>query len=222
MRPKVGDRIQGKYQGQIGGRNWYDGVVTAVHEDGTCDLHYDDGDHEERVAPRFIKVIASAMDAPLPRPPSRTASLDAQPGPASSGSRCKICRLGHGSCRRRGTPGHLEETEELPRDSHSHLEGTEEREELEELDEASELGAEGVSNQPRKRGILVTPEEAALCSARHIGAVRAAAAAAEARGEGPKPLPADESAEGSEMPMESPEAERHLPLKKRKLGPEAG
>jgi len=222
MRPKVGDRIQGKYQGQIGGRNWYDGVVTAVHEDGTCDLHYDDGDHEERVAPRFIKVIASAMDAPLPRPPSRTASLDAQPRPASSGSRCKICRLGHGSCRRRGTPGHLEETEELPRDSHSHLEGTEEREELEELDEASELGAEGVSNQPRKRGILVTPEEAALCSARHIGAERAAAAVAEARGEGPKPLPADESAEGSEMPMESPEAERHLPLKKRKLGPEAG
>jgi hypothetical protein len=222
MRPKVGDRIQGKYQGQIGGRNWYDGVVTAVHEDGTCDLHYDDGDHEERVAPRFIKVIASAMDAPLPRPPSRTASLDAQPRPASSGSRCKICRLGHGSCRRRGTPGHLEEPEELPRDSHSHLEGTEEREELEELDEASELGAEGVSNQPRKRGILVTPEEAALCSARHIGAERAAAAAAEARGEGPKPLPADESAEGSEMPMESPEAERHLPLKKRKLGPEAG
>ena len=57
-RPKLGDRVRGKYQGQIGGRNWFNGVVTTVHEDGTCDLHYDDGDHEERVAPRFIKTIA--------------------------------------------------------------------------------------------------------------------------------------------------------------------
>ncbi|KOO30675.1 hypothetical protein Ctob_004978 [Chrysochromulina tobinii] len=54
-KPKLGDRVRGKYQGQIGGRNWFDGVVTAVHEDGTCDLQYDDGDYEERVAPRFIK-----------------------------------------------------------------------------------------------------------------------------------------------------------------------
>jgi hypothetical protein len=57
-KPILGDRVRGKYQGQIGGRNWFDGVVTAVHEDGTCDLHYDDGDCEERVAPRFIKAIA--------------------------------------------------------------------------------------------------------------------------------------------------------------------
>ncbi|KOO35483.1 hypothetical protein Ctob_011943 [Chrysochromulina tobinii] len=51
-KPMLGDRVRGKYQGQIGGRNWFDGVVTAVHEDGSCDLHYDDGDCEERVAPR--------------------------------------------------------------------------------------------------------------------------------------------------------------------------
>ena len=44
----------------------------------------------------------------------------------------------------------------------------------------------------------------------------------EARGEGPQPLPADESVDEPELPMEFPEAERHLPLKKRKLGPEAG
>ena len=40
------------------GLNWFDGVVRAVHEDGTCNLNYDDGDFEERVAPRFIRVIA--------------------------------------------------------------------------------------------------------------------------------------------------------------------
>ena len=64
-KPMLGDHVRGKYQGQIGGRNWFDGVVTAVHEDGSCDLHYDDGDCEERVAPRFIKAIAE--DEPLDR-----------------------------------------------------------------------------------------------------------------------------------------------------------
>ena len=57
-KPKLGDRVRGKFQGQIGGRNWFDGVVTAVYEDGTCDLDYDDGDNEERVAPRFVKAMA--------------------------------------------------------------------------------------------------------------------------------------------------------------------
>ena len=61
-RIQPGDRVQGKYQGQIGGQNWFDGVVRAVHEDGTCDLHYDDGDYEERVGPRWIKVIATGAE----------------------------------------------------------------------------------------------------------------------------------------------------------------
>jgi hypothetical protein len=42
-------------------------------------------------------------------------------------------------------------------------------------------------------GIFATPEEAALCYARHVGAKRAVAEAAAARGEGPKPLTADEA-----------------------------
>ena len=61
-KPMLGDRVRGKYQGQIGGRNWFDGVVTAVHEDGTCNLHYDDGDFEERVGPRWIKVTATGAE----------------------------------------------------------------------------------------------------------------------------------------------------------------
>ncbi|KOO28151.1 hypothetical protein Ctob_009740, partial [Chrysochromulina tobinii] len=53
-------------------------------------------------------------------------------------------------------------------------------------------------------GIFATPEEAALCYARHIGAERAAAEAAAARGEGPQSLTADEAraaaaAEGLEL-----------------------
>jgi len=61
-RIQPGDRVQGKYQGQIGGLNWFDGEVRAVHEDGTCDLHYDDGDFEERVGPRWIKVTATGAE----------------------------------------------------------------------------------------------------------------------------------------------------------------
>ena len=67
-KPKLGDRVRGKYQGQIGGRNWFSGVVTAVHEDGSCSLHYDDGDYEERVVPRFIKAIAKEETEELQEP----------------------------------------------------------------------------------------------------------------------------------------------------------
>ena len=56
----------------------------------------------------------------------------------------------------------------------------------------------------RHLGVFTTPEEAALCYARYIGAERAAAEAAQARGEGPQPLSADEvkeaaTAEGLEL-----------------------
>ena len=53
-------------------------------------------------------------------------------------------------------------------------------------------------------GYFATPEEGALCYARHIGAERAAAEAAKARGEGQRPLTPDEAraaaaAEGLEL-----------------------
>ena len=45
-------------------------------------------------------------------------------------------------------------------------------------------------------GTFATPEEAALCYARHVGAERAAAEAVEPRGEGPQPLTADVARRG--------------------------
>ena len=48
----------------------------------------------------------------------------------------------------------------------------------------------------RHLGTFVTPEEAALCYARHVRARRAAAEAAEARGGGPQPLKADDGQGG--------------------------
>jgi hypothetical protein len=38
-------------QGDIGGVNWFAGVVTAARRDGTFDLHYDDGDAARRKCP---------------------------------------------------------------------------------------------------------------------------------------------------------------------------
>jgi hypothetical protein len=60
------------------------------------------------------------------------------------------------------------------------------------------------SGKMRHLGIFATPEEAALCYARHIGAGRAAAEAAEARVAVPRPLKANEArasaaAEGLEL-----------------------
>ena len=53
---QISERVKGKYQGKIGGENWFDGTVRCVHEDGTCDIMYDDGDQEHRVQTRYVKV----------------------------------------------------------------------------------------------------------------------------------------------------------------------
>lgn len=57
-----GQQVQGKYQGDIGGVNWFPGVVTAARDDGTYDLLYDDGDTEEEVDPKFIRVEATQAE----------------------------------------------------------------------------------------------------------------------------------------------------------------
>ena len=49
------------------------------------------------------------------------------------------------------------------------------------------------NGKTHRLGTFVTPEEAALCYARYLGAERAAAEAAEARGEGPQLLTVDEA-----------------------------
>lgn len=52
---KVGDRVQARFRG---GEIFYAGVVGVVHaEDGTYEVHYDDGDVEEHVAPDLIRAV---------------------------------------------------------------------------------------------------------------------------------------------------------------------
>ena len=55
---RVGDRVQARYQATALGpakTSWFAGRVTACHADGSCDIAYEDGDSEKRVAPSFIK-----------------------------------------------------------------------------------------------------------------------------------------------------------------------
>ena len=58
----INERVQGKFQGADGGVNWFYGVVSNVRDNGTCDIHYDDGDDEEGVESKFIKVYVSRAE----------------------------------------------------------------------------------------------------------------------------------------------------------------
>ena len=108
-RIQPGDRVQGKYQGQIGGLNWFDGVVRAVHEDGTCDLHYDDGDFEERVGPRWIKVTATGAEQAAAK-----AERAAQQAAAAEACNPTVAKgTGKGTSKR---PAAKSETSDVPND----------------------------------------------------------------------------------------------------------
>jgi hypothetical protein len=209
-KPKLGDRVRGKYQGQIGGRNWYDGVVTAVHEDGTCNLHYDDGDYEERVAPRFIRVIAEEeIEEEI-----EEAEEEAEPEEPEEAASCYARHIGAeraAEAFKASVAGPRPLTADEARAA-AVAEG------LELVPSSS--GQTGFKRVKKSRGRYVvtiyengktcylgtfaTPEEAALWYARHAGAERAAAEAAEASVAGPRPLTADEAraaaaAEGLEL-----------------------
>ncbi|KAG7387247.1 hypothetical protein PHYPSEUDO_014532 [Phytophthora pseudosyringae] len=47
-----GDRVEARFGGQAA---FYLGTVERVHLNGSCDISYDDGDEEERVAPHLIR-----------------------------------------------------------------------------------------------------------------------------------------------------------------------
>ena len=243
--PKLGDRVRGKYQGQMGGHNWFDGVVTAVHEDGTCDLHYDDGDYEERVAPRFIKVIAEAEteereeaeesevkeveEIVVGEEPSEMQGTDGAdlgvPTLGTDGANLGAAGVPKQPRQRKALP---EGASHRPRIKPEEVRAIAAAQGLELVPSSrsnSVAGFKGVrmhsqshfsvpfteENGEKKRhlGTFRTPEAAALCYTRHIGAKRAAAEAAEARVAVPQPHTADEAraaaaAEGLEL------AEAHL------------
>ena len=52
---RVGDEVEARWNYQQGGLTWYLGRIAVVHRDGSCDVTYDDGDFEARVAPNLIR-----------------------------------------------------------------------------------------------------------------------------------------------------------------------
>jgi hypothetical protein len=50
---RVGAKVEADFQ-KIG--VWYPGEIVADYNDGTYDIHYDDGDTEERVPRNRIKI----------------------------------------------------------------------------------------------------------------------------------------------------------------------
>jgi len=48
----VGAAVEARFGG---GADYYGGVVVRAHGDGSVDLQYDDGDHEDHVAPQLVR-----------------------------------------------------------------------------------------------------------------------------------------------------------------------
>jgi len=55
---EVGSRVEALYHGR--GRRYYKGSIASVHDDGSYDIQYDDGDQDSRLAAEFIKRISTS------------------------------------------------------------------------------------------------------------------------------------------------------------------
>ena len=59
----VGTRVDGLFEGHLGGELWYPGQITKVHANGTYDISYDDGDAETEVPGKYIHYVPDSDDA---------------------------------------------------------------------------------------------------------------------------------------------------------------
>ena len=64
----VGATVRAKYQAHKGGREWFDGSVSACNVDGTYQISYIDGDFEERVSERHVQYRAEASGEAIIEP----------------------------------------------------------------------------------------------------------------------------------------------------------
>ena len=200
--------------------HYYPGRIIKVHPDKTVDIGYDDGDRESKVRPCFVQALATQSNpsdaeiaeiAEMQSNPWRDAEIAEMlvaPAPAPELALARP-RLHVQAMRKGARPLTADDARAV-----AAAEGLE----LVPSTKGSETGFKGVwksagkyvakiSRKGMQRALLgtfATPEEAALCYARHIGADRSAAEAAEARVEVPQSLTADEAraaaaAEGLEL-----------------------
>jgi hypothetical protein len=100
----TGERIEARYDGK---RSYYPGVVFKINRDGSCVVHYDDGDKEYRVSPMLIRRPLSQRNLRSNKSSSTTSSSlkdkvivedDSNENLAEvsvSIPKCSICGLGH-------------------------------------------------------------------------------------------------------------------------------
>ena len=63
---ELGDAVKAKYKASVHGpacTMWYTGTVAEVHEDGTVDVRYEDGDYEAHVRREYVKPLKLALPA---------------------------------------------------------------------------------------------------------------------------------------------------------------
>ena len=62
----IGEKIKAQYGGRIESLTgqWFNGWVATLHDDGTCDVHYTDGDKEEGVPRRWVASFGPAANPP--------------------------------------------------------------------------------------------------------------------------------------------------------------
>lgn len=76
----VGTRVEVNYRKS---GNWFKGKVATMHDNGTFDVDYDDGDKEAGVVPAYVKVLGDG-DKPIPSPGT---AFSEQSGAASPGTK---------------------------------------------------------------------------------------------------------------------------------------
>ncbi|RLN90771.1 hypothetical protein BBJ28_00021007 [Nothophytophthora sp. Chile5] len=81
-----GDRVEARFGGQT---TYFPGTIERVYPNGSCDITYDDGDEEERVASRLIRALPrSAPEArkTTSTPAAKTKATAASRKPAGNDS----------------------------------------------------------------------------------------------------------------------------------------
>ncbi|KAE9038505.1 hypothetical protein PR003_g5785 [Phytophthora rubi] len=68
-----GDRVEARFGGQA---SYFPGTIERVHPNGSCDISYDDGDEEERVAPHLIRSLSSKPAAKNKNKKNKSSSDD--------------------------------------------------------------------------------------------------------------------------------------------------
>ena len=53
----INAKVSARYRAYASGKTWHDGIITNVNENGTFQVTFDDGDFDEKVAPKHIRLL---------------------------------------------------------------------------------------------------------------------------------------------------------------------